>query len=279
MSGNAPGVSMISPKHILLPVDFSERSVDAAREAEVLARHFHCCVTVLHVADPHENEFGRFEPGGVKAQELEKVLAHDFTGASISRIVREGDPAEEIVGFAKSSDVDLIVMAGHAYQPLESFLVGSVAAEVLRNANCPVWLSVRAEKGLPPMFRRVLCAVDLAPVTESVVNWAAEFAAAFAAQLFVLHVFRSRESDEPPEHPDEWLSHSEREELEKARQKVGATAQILFAGGDIPQAVCRQAAKLHADLVVIGRSPKAGDVGTTRIADYIRKSPCPVVRI
>jgi len=270
---------MIPTEHILLPVDFSERSLDAAREAEVLARHFHSRVTVLHVADPHENEFGRFEPGGVRALELERVLAHDFTGASISRIVRDGNPAEEIVGFAKANPVDLIVMGGHAYQPFESFLVGSVAADVLRNADCPVWLSVQAENGLPPIFRRVLCAVDLAPGTESVTNWAAEFAAAFAAQLFLLHVFRSRESDEPPDHPDEWLSHSEREELEKARQKVGATAQILFAGGDIPEAVCRQAAKLHADLVVIGRSPKAGDVGTTRIADYIRKSPCPVVRV
>lgn len=279
MSGGAPGVSMIPPTHILLPVDFSERSLDAAREAEVLARHFHAGVTVLHVADPHENEFGRFEPGGVKARELEKLLAHDFTGASISRIVRDGDPAEEIVGFARSSDVDLIVMAGHAYQPFESFLMGSVAAKVLRNANCPVWISVRAEKGLPPTFRRVLCAVDLAAGTESVINWATEFAAAFMAQLFVLHVFRSRESHEPLDHPDEWLSHAEREELERTRQKLGATGQILFAGGDIPEAVCRQARKLHADLVVIGRSPKAGDVGTTRIADYIRKSVCPVVRI
>ena len=74
LSGDAPGVSMIPPKHILLPVDFSERSVDAAREAEVLARHFRSGVTVLHVADPGESELGRFEPGGVKARELEKVL-------------------------------------------------------------------------------------------------------------------------------------------------------------------------------------------------------------
>ena len=270
---------MIPPKQILLPVDFSERSLDAAREAEVLARRFHSCVTVLHVVDPNEDERGRFEPGGDKAHELQNILAHDFTEASITRIVREGDPAEEIVSFAGASPVDLIVMAGHAYQPFESFLVGSVAAEVLRNANCPVWLSVRAGKGLPPIFRRVLCAVDLAAGTESVINWATEFAAAFTAQLFVLHVIRSHESDEPPDDPDEWLSHAEREELEKAKLKLGATGEIRFAGGDISESVCRQATKLHADLVVIGRSPKAGEVGTTRIADYIRKSPCPVVRM
>jgi nucleotide-binding universal stress UspA family protein len=63
---------------LLLPVDLSERSLDAARQAEVLARHFHSDVTVLHVVDPHEQEPGRFEPGGVKAHELERSF--DYTG-------------------------------------------------------------------------------------------------------------------------------------------------------------------------------------------------------
>ena len=107
---------------ILLPVDLSERSLDAARQAEVLARHFHSDVTVLHVVDPHERESGRFEPGGVKARELETLLARDFTGASISQIVRDGDPAREILDFAASNHVDLIVMAATATGRFRVFL-------------------------------------------------------------------------------------------------------------------------------------------------------------
>jgi nucleotide-binding universal stress UspA family protein len=274
-------VAMASFGKILLPVDFSERSVVAARQAEVLVRHFHSDVTVLHVADPGEPEFGRFEPGGVKTHELETLLSRDFPGASISRIVRDGNPAREILDFAGSNHVDLIVMASHGYGPFESFAVGSIAAEVLRDADCPVWITAHAQQGLPPIFRNVLCAVDLGPGSEGVLNWASQFAAAFRARLVVLHAIRSFESEGQPDSPDEWLSHVERQELAKVKRKLGNEGQILFAGGDIPEAVCRQAKKLGADLLVIGRSPKADDAGTARTTSFtiIRKSPCPVVSI
>ena len=106
---------------LLLPVDLSERSLDAARQAEVLARHFHSGVTVLHVVDPHEQESGRFEPGGVKAHELETLLARDFTGASITQIVSDGNPAREILDFAGSNRVDLILMASHGLRAIPEF--------------------------------------------------------------------------------------------------------------------------------------------------------------
>jgi nucleotide-binding universal stress UspA family protein len=106
------------------------------------------------------------------------------------------------------------------------------------------WITAHAEQGLPPMFR-------------------------------------SLESGEQPGSPNEWLSQMDREELCKVERKLGKEGQILFAGGDLPEAICYQADKLHADLVVIGRSPKADDVGTTHTTSFtiIRESPCPVVSI
>jgi nucleotide-binding universal stress UspA family protein len=272
---------MVPSTSILLPVDFSERSLDAARQAEVLARHFHSAVTVLHVVDPHEQEFGRFEPGGVKARELETLLAHDFTESSISWIVRDGDPAREILNFAGANRVDLIVMASHGYGPFQSFLMGSVAAAVLRGASCPVWITAHAQQGPPPIFRTVLCAVDLGAYSDSIVNWAAGFAAAFMACLVVVHVIRGLESREDPYFPDDWLSQMDCQEIDRVKQRLGKEGQLLLVGGDIPEAVCSQAKKLHADLLVIGRSPKADDVGTTRTTSFtiIRESPCPVVSI
>jgi nucleotide-binding universal stress UspA family protein len=272
---------MVPSASILLPVDFSERSLDAARQAEVLARHFHSQVTVLHVVDPREQEFGRFEPGGVKARELETLLAQEFTGASISRIVRDGDPAREILNFAGSNQVDLIVMASHGYGPFQSFAMGSVTAEVLRDAGCPVWITAHPQQGPAPIFRTVLCAVDLSAPSDSIVNWAAEFAAAFRARLIAVHVIRGLESKEDPYFPDDWLSQTDRQEIDRVKQKLGKEGRLLLVGGNIPEAVCAQAKMLHADLVVIGRSPKADDVGTTRTTCFtiIRESPCPVVSV
>jgi nucleotide-binding universal stress UspA family protein len=70
-------------RRILLPVAFSERSLDAARQVEVLALHSHSDVTVVHVVEPNEQESGRFEPGGVKGCKLETLRARNFTGASM----------------------------------------------------------------------------------------------------------------------------------------------------------------------------------------------------
>ncbi|MCX6622007.1 MAG: universal stress protein, partial [Acidobacteria bacterium] len=48
---------MFTLRRILLPIDFSERSLAAARYAEVLARRFQARLTLLHVLPPPHYEF------------------------------------------------------------------------------------------------------------------------------------------------------------------------------------------------------------------------------
>lgn len=273
---------MVPLASILLPVDFSERSMDAARQAQVLARHFHSEVTVLHVVDPQEQESGRFERDGAKVTELETLLARGFNGASVRQIIRDGDPTRNILHFTESHDVDLIVMASHGYSPFHSFLMGSVTAEVERQARCPVWVTAHAPQEPPLTFRTVLCAVDLKAGTDSIVSWAKEFAAAFMARLIVVHVIRELDSGDELYFPDDWLSQVERQEIDRIKQHLGTEGQMLLVGGGVPEeAVRAQAQKLHADLLVIGRSPKAGSLGPAHTTSFtiIRESPCPVVSI
>jgi nucleotide-binding universal stress UspA family protein len=272
---------MIPIGNILLPVDFSERSMDPARQAGVLARQFHSEVTVLHVVDPPEQESGHFQPGGSKVHEIETLLAHGFNGASIRQIIRDGDPARNILDFTGSHDVDLVVMASHGYGPFTSFLLGSVSAEVQQDAPCPVWITARIPQEAPPSFRTVLCAVDLGAHTDRIVNWAKDFAAAFMARMVVVHVIRGLESGEEPYFPDDWLSLMDRQEIGRVKQKLGKEGHIILAGGEIPETVCSQARKLHADVLVIGRSPRASSLGAARTTSFtiVRESPCPVVCI
>ena len=53
-----------------------------------------------------------------------------------------GSPFLEIVTYAKSHDIDLIVMGTHGRGPIAHMLMGSVAEKVVRKAPCPV-LTVR----------------------------------------------------------------------------------------------------------------------------------------
>jgi nucleotide-binding universal stress UspA family protein len=254
--------------------------MDAAREAEVLARHFHSEVTVLHVVDPREHGSGHFEPGGAKVSELGTVLARGFSGATIRQIVCNGDPTRNILDFTRSNHVDLVVMASHGYGPFRRFLMGSVTAEVQRKARCPVWVSAHVPQE-SPMFRTVLCAMDLRSPRDSIVDWAREFSAEFMARLNMVHVVRGLESSEKPYFPGDSLSPADTEELGKVRQKVGNEGQIYLVGGDVPEAVCSQAKRLHADLLVIGRRPKACSLGTahTTSLTIVHESPCSVVSV
>ena len=55
---------------IVLPVDFSERSVGAARYAHSLANRFGCGLVLLHVVSPLQFEYGAMDIGGYMLAEL-----------------------------------------------------------------------------------------------------------------------------------------------------------------------------------------------------------------
>ena len=59
-----------------------------------------------------------------------------------------GEPAEEIIAFAKKVQADLIVIGTHGASGLGRALLGSVAEEIVRKADCPV-LTVRAASPRP----------------------------------------------------------------------------------------------------------------------------------
>src|SRR5262249_53309636 len=149
---------MRSLAKILLPVDFSERSLGAARYAKNLATQFDSELTLLHVLTPPHYEFGALEIGGSmlselyvnRAAQVEKELAsylvEELAGLNVRRVVLEGDPAREIVEFAHSEQAGLVVMPTHGYGPFRQFILGSITAKVLHDADCPVWTGVHLEE-------------------------------------------------------------------------------------------------------------------------------------
>src|SRR6185369_3323295 len=95
-----------------------------------------------------------------------------------------------IVGFAHTEHIDLIVMPTHGYGPFRRFLLGSVTAKTLHDADCPVLTGVHLEKtpSLEPVFfRNIVCAIDFDAAGEKALRWAAEFATEFHSHLTVVH--------------------------------------------------------------------------------------------
>lgn len=134
---------MLTFRTILHPTDFSECSDDALRAARALAGDG-ARLILLHVV-PMESIYGGVMgvPTSPEVFEhalldkLRKLPAPEFE-ASVKHLVREGDPATEIVRVADEEACDAIVIGSHGRSGLGRLLIGSVADAVLRKATCPV---------------------------------------------------------------------------------------------------------------------------------------------
>jgi nucleotide-binding universal stress UspA family protein len=73
------------------------------------------------------------------ALSAEQALLRD-AGYAVSVSVRFGDPAEEIVAYARDTDIDLVAMATHGRTGLRQLIMGSVAEQVLRRLAIPLML-------------------------------------------------------------------------------------------------------------------------------------------
>lgn len=283
---------------ILMPVAFSPRCQGAAQYAEALACHFHAEVILLHVVTP-VTAYGCPDAmvlspdvtADAVAQskiELEEFLPGEFKGISVRRAVVEGDPAQEIVGFAKSEGVDLIVMPTHGYGPFRRFLLGSVTAKVLHDAHCPVWTGPHMEEApaYPSIsFRNVLCAVDLGPDTRRILLWAGEFAHEYGADLSVVHAIPASTVSLGGFYFDpEWRAHiinEARDRISFLLDELHFPGEVLIETGDVAPVVRSVAQERKANVVVIGRGHAAGMLGGLRMHAYaiLRESPCPVAAL
>jgi nucleotide-binding universal stress UspA family protein len=146
----------IAIKRILLPTDFSTYSAAATKYACEFATTFDAELHVLHALEVHLSP----TPDLVMSLALptylhesrvaaEKALAavpdpQWAAGRKVVKAVIEGSAKVEIVRYARTHDIDLIVLATHGRSGLAHVIIGSVAESVARTAPCPV-LTVRPE--------------------------------------------------------------------------------------------------------------------------------------
>lgn len=141
-------------RHILLPTDGSELSLEAIKAGIDLAKTQSATVTVYHALEP----FPLYFHGGSKqltpdlvqrlereAQEAGERLAGEAArlaeqaGVEVNADVdRPNSPAEGIVDAAKRLGCDLIFMASHGRSGLQRLLLGSVAQKVVVRSEVPV---------------------------------------------------------------------------------------------------------------------------------------------
>jgi len=288
---------MLTMKHILFPLDFSDRCCGAVPFVEEMATRFGAKVTLISVAQPFYYT-GMGDPGGPimlntdemlgeLAARLDGALVKEFARLKVERVAELGDPAQVIVDFAHNNGVDLIMMPTHGYGPFRSLLLGSVTAKVLHDAKCPVWTATHVEEGPSRdhvKAQNIVCAVDGSPKSIALMQWAAELAKSTGASLRLVHAIPGMEgwpSQQLDRQFEEDMRQESRRQITSMQTTAGVEAPLCVAVGNVADAVREEARRHGADLVVIGRGILHETLGRLRTHSYgiIRHAPCPVLSV
>ncbi|MDO1510954.1 MULTISPECIES: universal stress protein [unclassified Neisseria] len=150
---------MYQYQRIMVPVDDSQTSLQALKEACSLAQAIDATVVAVHVVDLGQFDWGA--PGFTDAAALRKAVEN--TGVKVLKRASEelkkvgvkhetlilesaGDRiADLLVEQATEEKCDLIVMGTHGFSGLMHLLLGSVAEGVIRKSNVPVLLVRRKD--------------------------------------------------------------------------------------------------------------------------------------
>jgi nucleotide-binding universal stress UspA family protein len=133
-------------KTILVPTDFSSNANNALKYANDFAKAINNKIVLLHSYPPLVGKYNII-PGVVaediaiqkksSEKKLEKVSSK-YIKVPSSRLVKAGDPIEEIIDAAQKSKSQLIIMGTHGASGLKRILFGSNTSDVISKSNIPV---------------------------------------------------------------------------------------------------------------------------------------------
>ncbi|WP_339917495.1 universal stress protein [Yeosuana marina] len=137
----------MSYSKILIAVDSSEYSMNAAKKGLELSHQLNAKVALLYVIDTSK-ALGNID-AGITAEEALIILKKEaeqtldelaamYNGTSIMKFIPEGLPSKDIIKTAEIWEADLIILGTHGRTGLLHLLVGSVAEHIIRHSKIPV---------------------------------------------------------------------------------------------------------------------------------------------
>ena len=205
-NGDGEGMKKLLIQNIVVPIDFSQMSVQATEFAEQLARRFGASIHLAHV---HQFNYAAdfVAPAGSIVpfsfmpykQEIEESVLEELHSvarrccvSSARCHVLTGAPAfDEICRLAQTIPADLIIMPTHGRTGLKHVFLGSTAERIVQHSSCPVLVtrrsSARSKNGSRFTMKTILVPVDFSKCSREGLRYAIRFANEFGAKIILLH--------------------------------------------------------------------------------------------
>lgn len=194
-----PGLTI---RHVLVPLDGSPLADCALPWAVAVAQALAARVTLLRVLEPppisiatsHHHDAVDWQMRRTEAQGRLARIHHDLKARALTSAIEliEGRPAEQIINFARTQHVDLIVLSSHGERGLTEWTLSSTAVMVVaRTPSSILVVPAHAAEGRrigDVRLRRLLVPLDCSPRAECVLPLATALARAHDAEMILAHI-------------------------------------------------------------------------------------------
>lgn len=192
-------------KNILVPVDFSQASLNALEYASFIAKRNNGFLNILHIIT-RTDKFPGFHPPsivitklstekelfvkGIKSVEdkIEKISRKKYLSDLSYRFDIKicGNPAKEILNFSGEFQTDFIIMGTYGENGFAEKLMGSVTARVVFSSKVPVLMVNKKIKN--PRNKVIVFASDFSEESYRIFPYVEEFADTVGARIHLLRV-------------------------------------------------------------------------------------------
>ncbi len=295
-------------RNILFPTDFSSHAHAALKYAAAFARDGGGRVLLFSVQDARvpanlltlpEYVFEEQENNWLLQlrSEVKELLSDPLlSGVEVEPVLVEGEPASEIARAAIDHEVDLITVVTRGRKRLSRAFGSSIAEEIIAESPCAV-LAIRPPQrdfvehrgGLTQIrLNRVVLATNFRPSSVAATQLATQISNQLGAELHAVYVIGDYFEQISVMFPEGGLAALTRlrsyvqERMTHLSRTDGPRATTHIAEGRPYQEIVRLAAKLDADLIVIGTAVHGSLFGSSpvlgsEIERVTRNAPCPVL--
>ena len=184
---------------ILVPMDFSDASVNAVYYAVEMADLFDNEITLLHVLSnstmksifTNDSEIALLRDSvRNKLEDYKSEILEKWPTMRVNTMVAEGKPFKVINRVAKENNCDTIVMGTNGANGIEQF-TGSTTTRVIKSSTIPV-IAVK-EKQTAPKFEKIVLPIDLTKTSRQKIDWAVKLGKKYNSTV---HVIMELDEDE-----------------------------------------------------------------------------------
>lgn len=274
-------------KKILVPTDFSEYALNAAKLAATIAKKFDARIYFLHIVNMPQYETGII-PGQSSQdvaeglfilkkvkKDFQELVNQDFLkGVNYATAIQYDGVYESVVSQAKEHEIDLIVMGTHGSSGyINDFFIGSNTDKIVRLSDTPV-LTTR-EEIQNPNFDNIVFASDFGEGIGKSFRRIADIANQLNSHVELVRIIT---------HDDFYFSGPMLDSMESFAKKHGLSNYNchVYAAENVQHGINEFAQRKNASLITTithGKRGLARLFNGSITSDIIKSSPLPILTI